>query len=92
MKINKEMIGWIASSIISIILANLGVAIIEKEKYMGIITIIIAFVLLYITYYALQIKTNEERIKELSAWKENKEEIINTLRDIVILKKVSKIK
>lgn len=73
------------------ILVSLGIRIINQDKYIAIITILIALVLLYITYYAFQIRINEERIKEIRIWTENKEEVLNTLKDIVILKKVSKI-
>ncbi len=92
MEINKKGIEFITSGIISLILANFGVRIISQEKYIGIITIIIAFVLLYLSYYSLQIRINEKKIKEIGEWIETKEELLNTMKDIIILKKISKIK
>ncbi|MBS3076959.1 hypothetical protein J4233_01675 [Candidatus Pacearchaeota archaeon] len=92
MEINKKLIFFITSGIFSLLLINLGVAIIKKELYISLITILIGVTLLFLTYYLFQIKINEERIKELREWTESKEELLNTLKDIVILKKVSKIK
>jgi hypothetical protein len=89
---NKELITWIGSGIISIILFNLGTRLIEQDKYISLITILISFILLYLTYYSFQIKINEERTKEIKEWIDNKEELLNTMKDIIILKKVSKIK
>ena len=92
MGLNKEMLILIGSAIISIILTNLGLLIINERKYFGIITILIAFVFLYITYYANQINANTKNIKELKEEIVKKEELLNTLREILILKKVGKIK
>ena len=92
MSLNRKLIEWIVSGVISVILADLGLRVVSEEKYIGIITIIIAFIFLYITYYANQIGSNERKIKDIEDWKESKEELLNTLKDIVILKKVSKIK
>ncbi|MEK6873911.1 MAG: hypothetical protein AABW91_03625 [Nanoarchaeota archaeon] len=64
----------------------------KEEKYIGIITILMGFILLYFSYYSTQIKSNENKIKELTLWKEEKEEFLNNIKDIIILKKVSKIK
>ncbi len=89
---NKSLISWITSAIFSIILANLGLQIIKQNKYIALITILTAFVLLYITYYALQIRDNEKKIEELKKKMESQEEILNTLKDRVILKKVSKLR
>lgn len=86
------IISAISSTIFSIILINLGLAVINDKLYIGLITIIIGITLLYFAYYVFQIKINENKIKELEEWKETKEELLNTLRDIVILKQVSKIK
>ena len=91
MKINKKIIGFLASTIIPIALLNLGISIFNKEKIISMITILISFISIYLLYYSLQIKTNEEAIKNLREWVDSKEEILNTLKDIVILKKVSKI-
>lgn len=92
MEVNKKLIEWIFSGIISIILIDLGLKIISQDKYFGIMSVIIGFALLYISYYSVQIRINEKKIKELEEWRETKEELLNTLKDIVILKKISKIK
>ena len=92
MEINKNLIIWVISAIFSVILINLGIKIIEQNKYISWITILIAFGLIYIVYYALQIKTNKDDIEKIKEWIKNKEEILNTMKDIVILKKVSKLK
>ena len=92
MEINKNLIIWVISAIFSVILINLGIKIIEQNKYISWITILIAFGLIYIVYYALQIKTNKDDIEKIKEWIKNKEEKLNTMKDIVILKKVSKLK
>jgi len=92
MEINKNLIIWIISTIFSVILINLGIKIIEQNKYISWITILIAFGLIYITYYAIQIKANQDNIIKIQEWIKNKEEILNTMKDIIILKKVSKLK
>ncbi len=92
MKFNKKIISWISSSILSIIMVNVGLSVVKEETIIGIITILIGFILLYFSYYAFQIRENEKKIKHLEEWIQTKEEILNTLKDIVILKKVSKIK
>lgn len=92
MELNKQLIGFLISGIFSIILVNLGAVVLSKEKYIGIITILIGLALIYFSYYIIQIKINEEKIKEFEEWKETREELLNTIKDIVILKRVSKIK
>lgn len=92
MALNKELKGWFGSAFISFIMGNLGVLVLDEQLYIGIITILTSFVFLYITYYSLQIGTNQNDIDKIKKWIENKEEILNTLTEIVMLKKVSKIK
>ena len=41
MNFNKKIIGYISSAFISIVLTNLGIAIMSKERYIGLITILI---------------------------------------------------
>jgi len=62
------------------------------RDYYYIITILIGFLLLYFSYYSLQIKINEKKIKEIEDKIIEKEELLNTMKDIVILKKISRIK
>jgi len=87
----KEIFLLISSSILSIILANLGAVVWNENKIISIITILIAFISIYFVSYIIQIKNNEDKIKEIEEWKDSKEELLNTLKDIVILKKVSKL-
>lgn len=87
-----SIISAVVSVIFSIILTNIGFIILNKETYIAIITILIGVTLLFFAYYVFQIKSNEDKIKKLEEWKETKEELLNTLKDIVILKKVSEIR
>ena len=89
---SKSLVYWISSTIISTILFSLGTSVLNQNKYIAIITILIAFVLLYVSYYAYQITDNEKRIEQVEDKMKGQEEILNTLKDIVILKKVSKIR
>lgn len=91
MKFNKKLLEWAGSGIISIILLNIGLKILEDEVYLGIMNVLIGFVLLYSTYYALEIKDYIEKNKKFEIWMIEKEELLNTIKDIVILKKVSEI-
>jgi len=88
----KEIIWLVISSIIPIILANFGVFIWKEDKIISITTILIAFISIYFLFYSNQIRKNKDEITKIEDWIENKEEILNTLRDIIILKKISKIK
>ncbi|MBS3088979.1 hypothetical protein J4402_04355 [Candidatus Pacearchaeota archaeon] len=92
MKPIKNVIFWVASTLFSLVIIDLGIVVINEEKYIGIITALIGVALLFFAYYSFQIKINEERIKELKEWAESREELLNTLKDIVILKRVSKIR
>jgi hypothetical protein len=92
MEFNKKVISWFLSAAFSIILVNLGLAIIKQNIIIAIATISIGFILLYFTYYSPQIKINEKRIKDVEERIDSQEEILNTLKEILILKKVGKIK
>ena len=92
MKLNKRIINWTLSSIFSAIVINLGLTVLREEKYIGIITVLIGFALLYFSDYSFQIRINEKKIKDIDDWIQIKEELLNTLKDIVILKRISKIK
>jgi hypothetical protein len=91
MRFNKKLLEWLGSGIISIILLNIGLKILKEEVYLGIMNVLIGFVLLYSTYYALEIKDYIEKNKKFEIWMIEKEELLNTIKDIVILKKVSEI-
>ena len=86
----------------SIALINFGVAIIKKfpeDMYVGIISVIIGFVLFYFSIYTPQIQKNELDIKDSEKRIQKLEEdyildkkLLNTLKDMVILNKIRKIK
>ena len=92
-----KIIEWIISGILSIILINLGIAeIINPNKYTGIIVILISFTLIYISFYAFQIRNNKKEILELKREIKDIEEnnhlqqkLLNTIKDIVILNKLN---
>ncbi|MBR9701449.1 hypothetical protein GOV13_00840 [Candidatus Pacearchaeota archaeon] len=88
----KEIFKIISSSILPFVLVILGGLILEEKKIIGIISILTGFLFLYFTYYVHLIKINEDKINELEKSIKAKEEILNTLKEIVILKKVGKIK
>ena len=73
------------------IMINLGLQILEESFYLALIIILNGIALLFFSFYAWQIKINEAKIRELEDWKEDKEELLNTIKDIIILKKVSKL-
>ncbi|MDD5699575.1 MAG: hypothetical protein PHH00_00040 [Candidatus Nanoarchaeia archaeon] len=96
----KKVIDWIIGGLVSIVLINLGIQeMIDPQKYAGVITIVLAFILLYFVFYIYQMKTNQKDIHKLKAEigevkkdMENEQELLNTLRDIIILKGVKGIK
>lgn len=95
-KTNKKIVEWVIGGLSGLILANLGIQeMIKPTQYTGVITLVIAFVLVYFSFHIYQIKNNEKEIKELKEDNkkikdkaENQEKLLNTLRDIVILKKM----
>jgi hypothetical protein len=102
-KLTKNQItSLIANISIPIILTNLGIFVLKEftEKiYLGVSIILIGFSLLYFTFYSIQIKTNQEKIKNLEECvikinkeKESEKKLLNTIKDIVILDKVKKLK
>ncbi len=98
----KKIISFIATTILSIVLINFGIAIIKKfpeDMYIGIVSVIIGFVLFYFSIYAPQIQKNELDIKDLEKRIQKLEEdyildkkLLNTLKDMIILNKIRKIK
>jgi len=89
---SKEILILATSSIFSIVLTNLGIQILNENSYIGIITILIGFSPIYITYYTTQISTNDKEIQELEERVLIAEQVLNTLKEIVILKQVGKIR
>src|SRR3989344_1878273 len=85
----KEIFLLISSSILSIILANLGAVVWNENKIISIITILIAFISIYFVSYIIQIKNNEDKIKEIEEWKDSKEELLNTLKYPITIKIIS---
>lgn len=100
--VKKEVFYLVISAAFSYILAEFGVLILKEfpnEPHLGIAIIFLAFIILYFSYYIIQINENKDEIRtiknemmELQKNEEVKQELLNTLKDIVILKKVSKIK
>ncbi len=93
---NKNIFEMILNSIFSILITNLGIMIIKEfpNYYLiGLTTILLAFLFLYFSYYILEIREHKKRIEHLEdIWKkiDNKievdEELLNTLKDIILLK------
>lgn len=96
----KKVIDWVIGGLVSIVLINLGIQeIINPQEYAGVITIILALILLYFGFYTYQIKINHNEIinlkTEIGKIKEELEiqqKLLNTIKDIVILKGVRKTK
>ncbi len=91
----KKILSFLASALFSYLLANLGTFILWKfpeNSIIGLIAILISFSFLYIAYFALQIGSHQEKIQNIEKWIENNEQTLYTLKDIVILKKISEIK
>lgn len=88
----SKIIFLIINAILSLIIANLGFLVFSENKAIGILTILIAFILLYFSFYIYQIRKNEKEIKELKEKSELNEKVLNSIRDIVILNKIKKIK
>lgn len=61
----SKIIYFLVNAILSIILSNLGIIAIPENTYIGIITILIALILLYFSFKAFQIKKNEESTKQI---------------------------
>jgi len=83
----KEILSLVTTGVISIILGSFGGSILKENILIGITTILVAFVLLIFVYHIFQIRDNQNKIAEIMEWKRNKEEVLNTFRDIVILRK-----
>ncbi len=94
---NKEVFNLIISSILSLIIANIGIKFLKDfsdNLYIGFFTILLGFLVLYFYSYSSQIKANKDEIEKIS--KENEEiktiinrneKLLNTIRDIVLLNK-----
>jgi len=88
----SKIIYFVINAIFSIILSNFGFIVFPENRYIGIITVFIAFILLYFSFYAFQIRKNEEKIMEMENKLETDEKLLNTIKDIVILNQVKKIR
>ncbi len=92
MKIDWEII---SNGIVSLVLANIGlVELIKKDFYQAILYIILAITIVIFTNKNSQIKKDEKEIEELKSKIEQiqkkseiDEKILNTLKDIIFLKK-----
>jgi len=98
--IRNQTYYFIISALFSIILTNIGIALISdfpEKPLLGIMTIILAFLLLYFSGQILQVKTNEENIRYIQKQiaiiqntNELNEKVLNTLREIVLLENTKK--
>ena len=95
------IVNGIISGVISIIIIDIGsVLIINKvdgSSIVGLLIIILGFLLLYFSFYALQIKENQDDIidlkEEINKIKQDesyKEKLLNRLRDIIMLNNMKK--
>ncbi len=85
----------IASAIFSIIIGSIGGRIIKDDIWIGLSWILIAFLIVYFSSYFTQIKANEDsikgidnKIKEINQYIEIQGKLLNTIKEIVILKKI----
>jgi len=98
----KEVKYILINAVLSLVISNSGFAILKEfpeNIYLGITTILMGFILLYFSFYSFQIKVNQEKIKDIERTIENfeshktkNEKLLNTIKDIVILNKIKKIK
>ena len=94
----SRIVYLIFSSLISIITINIGIIIIKQTREnlpIGIFAILLGFLVLYLSFYIEQIKDNQDEIrkikKRMAQIKQNeevKEKLLNTIKDIIILKKI----
>ena len=75
MEINKKIIGIIGTGMVGLIIANFWMLPLEKDEMIRIFSVLIGFVLIYFSYYSIQIKMNESRINKIEKWREEKEEL-----------------
>lgn len=95
----SKIIFLIIDLIFAIILTNLGLFVYKENKAISVLTILISVVLIFFSFYAIQIKKNEkkiesleEQIKDINKNIELDEKLLNTLKDICVLNKVKKIR
>lgn len=93
--VKYKIIPLIAQYALPFAISQFGVLLLKelpKQPYLGILTIILSFILLYFTAYLIQIKENQERIKEIGEEidkikqnEEIKEKLLNSIKDIILL-------
>lgn len=91
----SNIIYIIITGIFSAALVNLGVVMIKEireNRWLGILTIILGLLSFFFLFYLLQIKNNQDNIKELNEeinnikkHEELREKLLNTIKDIIIL-------
>lgn len=89
-KSKNKAISFIVSSIVSLLIADIGVAVIKENFIVGLGILILAFTLFYFSDNLSQIKTNQEDIKELKGKVENNKNRLDVLYDIVGVKRAYK--
>ena len=93
----RQTIWLIISSLVSLIIIEIGGIItleLKDKPIIGVLIILLGFLLIYFSFYSAQIKINKDEIdlikkkmRELEKQKEIDEKLINKIRDIVILGK-----
>ena len=90
-----RLVDWIISGVISLFVANYGFTFLQENKIIGILMMILAFLILYITGYSSQIKENKKKIieleEEIKDTKENleiKAKLLKDIRDIILIKRI----
>lgn len=93
-----KIIYFVVNAILSIILADLGIFVFSENKAIGIITILIAIILIYFSFHAFQISKNEKDIKEIKkeieTIKQNIDfnwKVLNSLTNNKLIDKINKI-
>jgi len=95
-----NIIEVIISTIISIVIIDIGAVMLKEFKdkpLIGALIIILGFLLLYFSFYTSQIKTNQddindlkEEIKKIKEHEIVKEKILNTMKEIIMLEGIRK--
>ena len=94
----KKLLYLIINALISIITSNLGILALPENKYIGILTILIAFIFLYLSFKTFQITKNEKNIeeiqKEIKLLKQHQKinwKLLNTYSDNKLVEKINKL-
>ena len=88
---------FILNAIFSLVLANFGILVIRdfpEKPYLGVSIIVLAFLLIFFTDSIFRVRDNTKQIKEISeeideikSKAEFNEKLLNTLKDIILLRR-----